>query len=316
MNAAERFLHSLRAYWHGPIPSDGLCVFRVLFGLTVSGEAMIWLRHAPELFSTQGFQVPRWFETALSPAAATGLCALLVLSTLCVAVGFQTRAAIYVTLCIQLYLYGVDTLNEKAVFSIILFVLFVLLFSDCSQQFSVDAYLNRKKQRQHDSRLICAFPLRLLQLHFVQIYFFAGVVKMMSPTWSSGYALLGILDDRWASPFGVWLTKVLPVTFFRMATLGTVLFELFIGVFLLLPQTRHAAILVAIAFHLGIQTTMTIESLGIHFLLALMFLFPDQERLAGVIRRWSLATRASRTVAPAQEAGPSAVSPAAERPTV
>jgi hypothetical protein len=83
-----------------------------------------------------------------------------------------------------------------------------------------------------------------------------------------------VLHSRWATELGVWLSGALPAWAASVLAWGTIFYELAAAPFLLWPRTRRVAIVAGLFFHLGVQATLAVGSLGPHFVLALLLLFP------------------------------------------
>lgn len=275
-------LRRFEAFLHREIPVEAVAAYRVGFGLLIAVEACTWLPYTRELFSSEGFHVPLWDLPAPSPLVARALTALLVLAAGCFAIGLFTRTANAVTLAIWTYLQALDQIDEKAIHSIVVVVLALLLFTPSGAALSLDALGRRRadRPRTHD-----AFVFRLIQFEFAQVYFFAGITKMTNPAWVSGSVLHHVVSSRWATDLGIWMSGWLPPLATRAGGLATILYELFAGLLLFLPAFRPWAIAAGVAFHLGIQSTLSIGFLGPHFLLALLVLFPEPEAVRAVVRR-------------------------------
>src|SRR5262245_14265782 len=267
-------------FWHGPVPADALCLYRAGFGVLLCWETLTWLPHTTELFSSAGFHLGPYPGLAPPPAIAAALCVVLLVASGLVVVGWRTRIALATTFAIRLFLYEVDRINEKSVDSIVLVVLAVLLLSDCNARWSLDDR-RRAARGTRQPALVCAFPQRLLQLEFAQVYFFAGLTKMVSPDWVNGTVLAQLLASRWATELGVRLSGAVPDAAIRAAAIGTILYELLAGFLLFVPWARPAVIAAGVVLHASIQATLQVGVLGPHFVWALLVLFPDPHTVAG-----------------------------------
>jgi uncharacterized membrane protein YphA (DoxX/SURF4 family) len=269
----------LNKFLHREAPVHGICLYRLLVGTLVFLESASWLPYTRELFSNQGFHVANldWMP-APPPALAFLLCLAMTLAGLCVALGLFTRPAIAVTLALWSYFYSLDSINEKAAQTIVIIVLTILFFSRCGDRLSLDdARAARRGKRAKGTSSI--FFQRLLQVEFAQIYFFSGVAKMTNPEWVSGTTFYWILNGRWATPLGTFLSAQDLNIVARAGGLGTILFELFMGFLLLTPFTRPVAIAMGLGFHVGIQLTLWIGTLGCHFISALLAVMPEPETI-------------------------------------
>jgi hypothetical protein len=274
------------SFWFGAEPPHRLAVFRAGFGALVAIEAGWRVPYSRELFSSEGFHIGYLAHLAPPPALALMLSVGLVAAAANVAIGSYTRPSLVVMLALWGFLYAIDQVNEKAISTIVLVVGTVLLFSQCAETFSLDA--RRRASRGQPLRTeVSVFPVRLLQLEVANIYFFAGVVKLVNPEWVNGTVLYRVLASRWASEAGVWVSGWLPPLAVRAGGLGTILYELLAGFLLFSPWARRWVLLIGAVFHLSIQLLLEVESLGFHFLWMLGALFATEEApVAAWLRRW------------------------------
>lgn len=104
------------------------------------------------------------------------------------------------------------------------------------------------------------WPLRFCQLQVVSLYAASGLFKTEGSNWWNGTALYWVLsdaryqrfplDDLLATPIGQFLCNV--------GTWGTLAVELSLPILLLVPRTRRIALVIGVAFHLGILATLRI----------------------------------------------------------
>lgn len=271
-------MRGLNRLLHRDVPLDALGAYRAAFGFTLFAEACSWLPHAAELFSYEGFHIP---QLAGMPAPPPGLALLLVLalcaSSLSFCLGLFTRASGMATLLLWTYLWCLDSLTEKAAHTIAMVVLAVLLLAPCANRFSLDRLRRLRRGLPDLPGTGTLYWQQLLRLQFAQVYFFSGVAKMMNPEWVNGGVFYNVMNGRLATPLGIFVSEVDSYLFARAGGLFTILFELSVGFLLLVPATRPFAIAAAVCFHLGIQASLQIGSLGAHFVLALLLLMPSPE---------------------------------------
>jgi hypothetical protein len=272
-------------FLHRQAPVEPVAAYRILVGSLMFLESAGWLSHTTELFSNEGFHVPNFTWLAVPPPwLALLLCLVLVLSSLCVAIGMFTRVSIAITVSIWFYFYGLDSLNEKAAQTIAMVNLTILLFSNCGHRLSMDRVLRLRRGKPDYPGQSSVFPQRMLQFEFAQIYFFSGVSKLMNPDWVNGNVFYYVLNGRWATPLGIFVSSMKPDIIARASGLGTILFELFMGMLLFIPPVRPYAIAAGVLFHSGIQATLWVGTLGFHFISGLVTLFPEPETVAARVR--------------------------------
>lgn len=282
-------------HWLGETDPLPLALYRAGFGALLAGECLTRLPYAPELYSSEGFHRSAFGAWAWAPPPALAYAAVLVaaLGALALALGWRTRAAAVVTLAVWTWLQAIDQINEKALHSVMVAVLALLALADAGAAWSLDA-------RRHggDARAVWATPLRLLQLHFAQVYFFAGVGKLFAAGWVTGAVLDLSLSSRWGTDLGLWVASWIPDPAVRLLGLGTIVYELVGPWLLFVPWARPWVIACGLCFHLGIQATLAVGWLGAHFILALLTLYPDPATLRRALARLSPPRREAMTPPP------------------
>lgn len=291
-------MRKLNELLHREVPLHALCAYRAAFGFTLFAEACTWLPHTTELFSYEGFHLP---QLAGMPAPPPAFAFLLVLA-LCAAslsfcLGLFTRASGVATLLLWAYLWALDSLTEKASHTIAIVVLVVLLLAPSASRFSLDRARRLRRGLPDFPGTGTLYWQQLLRLQFAQVYFFSGIAKMMNPDWVNGGVFYNVMNGRLATPLGIFISEVDSYLLARAGGLLTILFELSVGFLLLVPATRPFAIAAAVCFHLGIQASLQIGSLGAHFVLALLLLMPSPEEAkagleAGLARLRAIRARA------------------------
>lgn len=254
--------------------SRPLARYRAGFGALLFGEAIERLPYAAELFSNEGFHRTSFAVPVPSPSVAYALVAASALSALAMSLGWRTRIATMVTLISWSWLYAIDQIGEKALHSLMLVVLAALAISDSGATLSLDARRDGSRDRAWVT------PLRIIQLEFAQVYFFAGVVKTRVPDWLSGGVLSRSLSSRWANEAGMWAARTLPESTWHALAVASVVYELGAPWLLFVPRARRYVIALGLVFHAGIQVMLGVGWLGFHFMLALVTLFPMSEREA------------------------------------
>ena len=262
-------------FWHAQVSVIPLCLYRCGFGLLLCAEAISWLPYTKELFSSEGFHLSRLAPLAPDPIFAFLLCLLLVVTTFCIAMGFLTKFSISLSLILWIFFFMLDHINEKALHSLVIAIMVILLCSPSQARYSLDDWFRKRRQQKRLPDQMCIFPQRLLQMVFVQSYLGAGLVKISSSSWVSGRVLGEILTSRWATDVGVWISGWMPVFGFQWISVSIIMYELMGGIFLFIPALRPFVICFGVAFHVGISLTLQVGFLGWHFIWALLILFSE-----------------------------------------
>ncbi|UOF01247.1 HTTM domain-containing protein [Bdellovibrio reynosensis] len=131
--------------------------------------------------------------------------------------------------------------------------LFLLFFSPSGEIFSVDAWLNRKKEKS----LECSpWALRLMQIQFSIIYISTVMFKMKGNLWADGTAIYIAtrLDEFVRVPLSI-LNSILVI---KLLTWSTLVVEFALGTLIWIKELRYWVLLAGLGLHLGIEITMHI----------------------------------------------------------
>jgi hypothetical protein len=148
-------------------------------------------------------------------------------------------------------------------------VLFYLMLCPCGAVWSVDARLWKRPRPVH----VHPWPLRLLFVQMVLIYFCNGIHKVVGRDWSSGEALYFVLGDwtltRWSYaqvpvPFGVT----------RLLTWLVLGWELSFPLLVLWRPARLVALAFGAAFHAGIWVSLELGGFAPYMLCLYLPLLP------------------------------------------
>jgi hypothetical protein len=150
-------------------------------------------------------------------------------------------------------------------------MLFYLMLTPCAAVWSLDSRRKRRLGTLLEAPVhIYPWALRLLFLQMVLIYFFNGVNKLAGPQWRAGDSLHYVLADLTTSRIS-YADMPMPYFLTRLLTWTVLAWELGFAVLVTFRPTRTAALLLGIAFHIGIGLTM---ELGMFCLYMLCFYLP------------------------------------------
>lgn len=180
--------------------------------------------------------------------------------------------------------FGMDT--------ILLFILFYLMFAPTGAALSVDRLFARwralKKAGKTDIPLDpipswgANAALRMIQIHMGIVYLCSALSKLQGPAWWSGYATWISLNTEEFALFPMdWLGRddMLWQWVCGIGTLATIVFELIFIFLVWLRGWRPLMILGAVLLHLGIGVTMGLFGFGVVMVTGCFsFLKPEEVR--------------------------------------
>jgi hypothetical protein len=193
-----------------------------------------------------------------------GLLLLAAVAAVAMSLGILTRLATTTTFVIVAYNLFLSTTHFHNNRAYLLIVLGLLAVAPCGRELSVDAWLRRRRGRPALDSSAPGWPLWLLRFECAAVYGASGLSKLVDPDWFGGTVtwqrVVRARDELEAWPLPDWAVSALTDRSFHVgAAKLIVLTELFIAVGLWWRGTRYAAVWVAVAFHLGIQGSASVQ---------------------------------------------------------
>ena len=193
-----------------------------------------------------------------------GLLALGVVAAVAMSLGLLTRVATAATFGVVTYNLFLSTTHFHSNRAYLVIVLAALAVAPCGRELSVDAWLRPRRGWPALDPRSPAWPLWLLRFEAAAVYGASGLSKLVDGDWFGGtvtwHRMVQVRDQLEASPLPGWAVSLLADrSFHTYAAKVIVLTELFIAVGLWWQGTRYAAVWVAIAFHLAIQLTASVQ---------------------------------------------------------
>jgi hypothetical protein len=234
------------------------------------------------VFSPGGFTVIYWVSMAAGLAALVGFASRTSLFLLTLGMWFFVSHS---------YSYA-DIHHHEAPYAIFLLA---LAFSPVGDRLSIDALIRRRRARAAGEpppvprRIDTAmWPLKLAHVVLAMTYFSTGITKLLAGglAWMNGYTLQtyvfidGINRDI---PAGVWLAH--QHTLCVLLAIGTILFETFFFVSILVPRAAPLFFAGGILFHLGLYFVSGHPFFEHMVINAILLLFLDPEWFTNQVNR-------------------------------
>jgi len=202
-----------------------------------------------------------WYPE-LPDAVYVGLLCVAAAAAVAMSVGFLTRLATATTFAIVAYNLFLSTTHFHNNRAYLVIVLGLLAVAPCGRELSLDAWIRRRRGRPALDPSAPAWPLWLLRFECAAIYGASGLSKLLDPDWFGGTVtwqrVVRSQDQLDALPN--WAVSLLTDRAFHTgAAKFVVLTELFIAAGLWWRGTRYAAVWVAVAFHVAIEWSASVQ---------------------------------------------------------
>jgi HTTM domain len=271
----------------GPAPGAGqgrglIAAFDELLGRPVSMRALALLRVLAgpvvllhlEPFLTDSLDGRTYRDAFYEPYAAwypevpeavyVGLLWLAATAAVVMSLGLLTRLATATTFAIVTYNLLLSTTHFHNNRAYLVIVLGLLAVAPCGRELSLDAWLRRRRGGPPLDLSAPAWPLWLLRFESAAIYGASGLSKLLDPDWFGGTVtwqrVVRARDDLEAWPLPDWAVSLLTDRGFHTgAAKFIVLTELFLAVGLWWRGSRYLAVWVAIAFHVAIEISASVQ---------------------------------------------------------
>jgi hypothetical protein len=234
------------------------------------------------VFSSTGFTVIYWVSMVAGVAAL---------------VGFATRPALFLLtfglwfFVSHAYSYA-DVHHTQVPFALFLLA---LTFSPAGDTLSIDSLLRRRRARAAGKPLPAAprsdtamWPLKLAHVILSMTYFSTGITKLLSGglAWMNGYTLQNYVFTDGINrgiPVGIWLAH--QHTLCVLLAIGTIAFETFYFVSLLVPRAARLFFAGGILFHIGLYVVSGHPFFEHIVMNAILLLFLDPEWFPALVNR-------------------------------
>ena len=189
------------------------------------------------------------------------------------AIGWQTRAAAIVAWVLSTSFANLNPNIDNAGDVIRGIVLFYLMLCPCGAVWSLDRLFERRGMGVNDRVVVSPWPIRLLFVQLVFIYFMNGLFKLGGSDWWGGDSLHYVLCDVTLTRFS-FAQFPLPLWLTRTSTWTVLAWEVGFPLWVSLRWTRKIALIFGVLFHIGIGVTMELGNFAPYVLTMYLPLLP------------------------------------------
>jgi len=247
----SRFL----SFWFGPIPSQRLDIFQKVFTFTFGLYMIQRFLYAYEWLTDLGFHpitptnYNQPFALPLLPQELVLVFGIILFSSIIAVIfGFQARKFLWVLFFCAFYVQNVDyasafTLNKIYVFGFLILAL-------KNKAVTLEGYPQQTK-------FYSAWPLRILQMTVLLMYFLSGLCKIVHGDWlSNPFTLWSQVQGVYCTEICSYALSVLPFPLWSIFMYLSLIFELIAPVLFSIKRWRTFAIIWGVGFHLTIALLM------------------------------------------------------------
>ncbi len=275
-------------WWTDPVRAEGLAALRIGLSFVLLLDVLaFYLPHASEFFGAGSLGAPDafaggrylpavpwsllgWVE---SPLAWQGILLAWALAAVLLMLGIYPQMAAAAAWFISGSVHYVNPFVFNAGDAVRNIVLFYLMISPCGAVWSVG------RKPPPGPVYVVAWPVRLLLLQLMTIYFINGLSKF-GEQWQSGdaiyYVTANLAWSRW--PRTVF---AMPYPLTRAITFVTVVWELTFPVFVLWRRTRWLTLALGVLFHVATGVVLKIGLFPLYMICLYLPLLP-WERWCGL----------------------------------
>jgi hypothetical protein len=152
-------------------------------------------------------------------------------------------------------------------------LLFYLVVSPCGAAWSLDRWLARRQGAPAGPVYVHPWPLRLLLLQMICLYFFNGLYKLCGEEWRTGNSLYYVMANA-AMARVSYEQFQLPLEVLRVLSWTVVAWEVSFPILVAIPVVRTLALWFGVLFHVGIWASMELGAFGPYMLCFYLPLVP------------------------------------------
>ena len=300
MNTAAGRLRSWNAHLDDPVDVRSLAVLRLAIGPIVLLHLSRFLADARDgVIYSDHFTLPYWsWYPELPRGAYVAVLWVTAAAAMLLSAGLWTRVVAWVTVGGVAYNFFLSQTHFHHNRAFLLILLVGLAVLPSGRTISLDALRARRRGAPLSPWGGSRLALTVLRFSIALVYFASGFSKLIVPYWWGG-TVTGLRIQRNQERLveaglsdGV-IDVLLDPGFQNVAAKVIVLTELFIGIGLLVPRLRKAAVWFAIPFHITIELTAHVQVFSAAGLAALVVWTdrPSHDRVVHIARGWHAAIR-------------------------
>jgi len=289
-------------FWFAPRSARPLGLMRIVFGIVAFTWAVSIGPNVMDWFSEQGVLPLRILHDPLvqqgprldllthvtSPVAIYALLVVLMISSISLALGYQTRLSAIITWALLVTFHHRNPFVFSSADTLMRMDAFYLMLAPCGRSLSLDRMIEKSRNpaTADDPELVESWGQRLIQVQLCMVYACSFLAKIPGNLWTNGTALYYPMHMpellRFPTPF-IGSNAVL-IYLFTMLTLGI---ELSLCTLIWIRPLRKYILTAGIMLHLGIEYALNVPYFTTIIICTYIVFMPDDwlDRIEAVGRR-------------------------------
>jgi len=258
---------------------------------------------SPEVFAPSALSL-RWslLRGVESPAAVTGVFVVWAVSATLLLLGVLPRFSALVAWALSVSVIGINGYVHNSGDNVRNIELFYLMLCPCAAVWSFGVARpesskgvlsacftpfedsGRATQLSGSPIYVHAWPLRLLFVQLMIIYFFNGVYKSLGSHWREGDVMHYVVCNLAWTRFS-YAQLPLPFPVIQLLTWSTLIWELGFPLLVMIPLTRKPALWMGIGFHVGTAISLQLCAFPMYMICMYLPLIPWEQYVDSWRRR-------------------------------
>jgi hypothetical protein len=273
-------------WWTVPVRAERLAAFRIGVAIVLLIDVFtLYLPYAADFFGRDSLGSPEVFvanATSLrwsllrgieSPGILMGALIAWAVAAAFLLVGVLPRLSALVAWALAVSFLGLNPYLHNSGDNVRNIELFYLMLCPCAAVWSLGGRRQRGAENLSGPIYVHAWPLRLLFLQLVIIYFFNGVYKSLGSHWQEGDVLYYVMANIAWTRFS-YAALPLPSPAIHVLTWATLVWELGFPLLVMMPATRKWTLWIGVAFHLGTLVSLQLCAFPLYMLCMYLPLVP------------------------------------------
>jgi hypothetical protein len=282
MISYKKILKYWDKFFFEPLPTESIALFRILWCSLIGiyflldlqnindfygPHALLSLQTVKSQFPYMHLNVFHSFNSSYEMVYS--LMTIYGISILFALFGFYTRTSLLIMFICMTSIHQRNIWLLSSSELLLRAITLYLICSPCGHSLSIDSILGRKYSSFKKNRDWAPWALRLIQIQISVVYLWTVWHKLKGEDWLDGTAVYYATRLEGMKNFS--LSFLLDSeAFIKLATWGTLLVEVSLGILIWIKEFRKPVIILGIIFHLGIEITMSIPFFEVIMIFLLM----------------------------------------------